>query len=113
LYGPTEIVQLVNAVTGWRVSLFELMKVGQRRLNLMRVFNSREGFSRKDDVLPKKFFKPLVGTGPTAGVAVDPAEFEAALDLYYQLNNWTPDGIPTRASLVDLGIEWAADQLPS
>jgi aldehyde:ferredoxin oxidoreductase len=52
LYGPTEIVQLVNAVTGWRVSLYELMKVGQRRLNLLRVFNAREGFSRKNDVQP-------------------------------------------------------------
>jgi aldehyde:ferredoxin oxidoreductase len=112
LYGPTEVVQLVNAVTGWRVSLYELMKVGQRRLNLLRIFNAREGFSRKNDVLPKKFFKPLVGTGPTAGVAVDKTEFESAVDLYYQLNDWTPDGIPTRASLVDLGIDWAANQLP-
>jgi len=113
LYGPSEIVQLVNAVTGWRVSVYELIKVGQRRLNLMRVFNAREGFSRKDDSLPKKFFKPLVGEGPTAGVAVNPAEFEAALDLYYQLNNWTSEGIPTRANLIDLDIEWAADHLPA
>jgi aldehyde:ferredoxin oxidoreductase len=113
LYGPSETVQLVNAVTGWQASLYELMKVGQRRLNLLRVFNAREGFSRKDDVLPKKFFKPLLGVGPTAGAAIDPAEFEAALDLYYQLNGWTPDGLPTRAALVDLGIEWAAEYLPA
>jgi len=39
-------------------------------------------------------------------------EFEAALDLYYQLNGWTADGIPTPAKLADLGIAWAADQLP-
>ncbi|MFO7624769.1 MAG: aldehyde ferredoxin oxidoreductase family protein, partial [Anaerolineales bacterium] len=64
LYGPTETVELVRAVTGWPVSLFELMKVGERRLNLLRIFNAREGFSRKDDCLPPKFFKPLGGTGP-------------------------------------------------
>ncbi|MEW5868833.1 MAG: aldehyde ferredoxin oxidoreductase family protein [Chloroflexota bacterium] len=113
LYGPSEIVQLVRAVTGWPVSLYELMKVGERRLNLLRVFNAREGFARKEDALPKKFFIPLQGTGPSAGVAIDPAEFEAALDLYYQLNNWTPNGVPTRASLVNLGVEWAAEYLPN
>lgn len=113
LYGPSETVEMVRAITGWRVSLYELMKVGQRRLNLLRVFNAREGLTRKDDRLPKKFFQPLQGEGPTAGVALDPVEIEAALDLYYQLNGWTSDGIPTRASLADLGIEWAAEHLPA
>jgi aldehyde:ferredoxin oxidoreductase len=111
LYGPSDLVKLVNAVTGWRVSLYELMKVGERRLNLLRVFNAREGIDRKQDVLPKKFFKPLGGTGPTAGTAIDPKEFEEALDLYYQMMGWSPAGIPTRAKLVDLGIEWAVEYL--
>jgi aldehyde:ferredoxin oxidoreductase len=113
LYGPTEMVEMVNAITGWNTSLFELMKVGERRLNLMRVFNAREGFGRKDDKLPKKFYEALEGTGPTAGVKIDPAEFETALDLYYQINGWTADGVPTPAKLIDLGIEWAGDQLPA
>jgi aldehyde:ferredoxin oxidoreductase len=113
LYGPSEIVELVRSVTGWNVSLFELMKVGQRRLNLMRVYNAREGFDRKDDVLPKKFFKPLHGVGPTAGVAIDREEFENALDLYYQLNGWDQNGLPTAATLVDLDISWAAEFLPA
>jgi aldehyde:ferredoxin oxidoreductase len=106
LYGPEEIVELVKAVTGWEVSLFELMKVGERRLNMLRVFNAREGFDRNDDKLPKKFFVPLVGTGPTAGVAMDKSEFEGALDTYYQLMGWTNNGIPTKTKMVDLGIEW-------
>jgi aldehyde:ferredoxin oxidoreductase len=113
LYGPTELVDLVRSVTGWPVSLYELMKAGERRLNMMRVFNAREGFSRKDDTLPAKFFKPLQGTGPTAGVAIDPVEFEDALDLYYQINGWTLDGIPTPAKLVDLDLAWLKDQLPA
>jgi aldehyde:ferredoxin oxidoreductase len=107
LYGPTELVRLVNAVTGWQVSLFELMKVGQRRLNMLRLFNAREGFGRAQDKLPAKFFKALNGTGPTAGVALDPAEFETALDLYYQMLGWSTDGMPTYAALADLGLEWA------
>jgi aldehyde:ferredoxin oxidoreductase len=113
LYGPTETVELVRAVTGWPVSLFELMKVGERRLNMLRLFNAREGFSRKDDNLPPKFFKPLQGTGPTAGVAIDPVEFEQAMSLYYEINGWTQDGAPTPAKLADLGISWAEEHLPA
>jgi len=104
---------MVRAVTGWPVSLYELMKVGERRLNLLRVFNAREGFSRKDDALPKKFFQKLKGSGPTADTALDPVEFEKALDLYYQLMGWTQDGLPTYANMIDLGIEWAAEYLPA
>ena len=112
LYGPEETVQLVRAVTGWNVSLFELMKVGERRLNMMRAFNAREGLNRKDDRLPKKFYKVLQGTGPTGGTKIDPEAFEAVLDLYYQLMGWTHDGTPTRAKMIDLGVEWVADLVP-
>lgn len=112
LYGPTETVEFVNAVTGWDVTLEELMKVGQRRLNLMRVFNAREGLTRKEDTLPKKFFKPLKGEGPTANTAITREEFNEALDLYYQLNGWTQDGVPTPETLSDLGLDWSIEYLP-
>jgi aldehyde:ferredoxin oxidoreductase len=108
LYGPGELVELVNAVTGWSVSLFELMKVGERRLNLMRIFNTREGFDREGDQLPPKFFKALQGTGPSAGTAVDKETLENALTLYYQYQGWDSDGIPTPAKLNELGISWAS-----
>jgi aldehyde:ferredoxin oxidoreductase len=113
LYGPKDIVQLVSSVTGWKVSLYELMKAGERRLNMMRVFNAREGFDRKDDMLPAKFFKPLSGTGPTAGVAIDKKEFETGLDLYYQINGWTLNGVPTPAKLVDLDLSELEEHLPA
>jgi aldehyde:ferredoxin oxidoreductase len=79
----------------------------------MRVFNAREGFSRKDDRLPKKFFKALGGEGPTGGVAIDRQEFESALDTYYAIMGWSPDGLPTAAKLDDLGIGWAKEYLPA
>src|SRR5215211_91696 len=66
LYGPAETVEMIRAVTGWDISVEELMAVGERRLNLFRTFNAREGLDRKDDKLPKKFFKQLQGSGPTA-----------------------------------------------
>ncbi len=104
LYGPKETVEFVRAVTGWDITLDELMAVGMRRLNLMRVFNAREGFDRKQDKLPKKFFKALKGTGPTANVALSHEEIESAIDQYYQLAGWTPTGIPTEDTLQKLDI---------
>jgi aldehyde:ferredoxin oxidoreductase len=111
LYGPNDTAAMVRAVTGWDVTVNELLIVGMRRLNLMRTFNVREGFTRKDDTLPKKFYKPLAGTGPTAGVALNEKEFNVALDEYYRLAGWTPDGSPTPETLKKLDISWAADYL--
>ncbi len=110
LYGPAETVAMVRAVTGWDdFSLDELMTVGERRLNLLRVFNAREGLSRKGDKLPKKFFKALQGTGPTAQVALTDAEMNAALDEYYDQAGWdNATGNPTPETLKRLDLEWAA-----
>jgi aldehyde:ferredoxin oxidoreductase len=112
LYGPQETVDMIRAVTGWNVTLDELMQVGMRRLNLMRTFNAREGMDRKADKLPKKFFKALGGGGPTAAIALTHEEIDSAIDEYYRLAGWTADGIPTREALKQLDIEWAAEFLP-
>lgn len=106
LYGPKETVEMVQAVTGWDVTLDELMKLGERRINMLRAFNTREGFNRKDDCLPEKFFVALKGTGPTADVAVDKEKLEAAIDQYYELMGWTNEGISTPAKMSELGLEW-------
>jgi aldehyde:ferredoxin oxidoreductase len=107
LYGPAETVEMINAVTGWDVTVDELMTVGERRLNLFRIFNAREGLDRKDDKLPKKFFKALSGAGPTAGVALSHEEIELAKDEYYKLAGWTNNGIPTPQTMERLDIAWA------
>ena len=107
LYGPAETVTMINAVTGWDVTVDELMTVGERRLNLFRIFNAREGLDRKDDKLPKKFFKALGGAGPTAGMALTREEIETAKDEYYKLAGWTDNGIPTSQTLERLDIAWA------
>jgi aldehyde:ferredoxin oxidoreductase len=111
LYGPAETAAMVNAVTGWDVTVDELVTIGERRLNLMRVFNMREGLSRKDDKLPKKFYKALQGDGPTAGIALTHEEIEFALDEYYRLAGWTNEGKPTESTLEKLDLAWAGELL--
>jgi len=113
LYGPAETLEMVNAVTGWQMTLDELMAVGERRLSLFRTFNTREGLTRKDDKLPKKFFKELAGSGPTAGIALTHEEIDSAIDHYYQLAGFNADGIPTSDGLKRLDLAWAAEYLPA
>jgi aldehyde:ferredoxin oxidoreductase len=113
LYGPAETAEMIRSVTGWDITVDELMEVGKRRLNLFRTFNAREGLDRKADKLPKKFFKQLQGAGPTAGIALTQAEVDTAIDEYYRLAGWTNDGIPTRETLQKHDIEWAAEYLPA
>src|SRR5678809_587645 len=58
-YETEVFYSMLNSVTGWDITVDELMEIGRRRLDLFRVFNAREGLGRKDDKLPKKFFKQL------------------------------------------------------
>ncbi len=120
VYGPTwtlydgkDTANMLNYVTGWDLTLDELMEVGRRRLDLFRTFNAREGLGRKDDQLPKKFLKALKGTGPTAGFVLTQDEFDMALNHYYKLAGLNDDGAPTRETLKKHDVEWAAEYLPA
>lgn len=110
LYGPAEAVAVVKLITGWDdFDLDELMEVGERRLNLLRAFNAREGIDRKADRLPKKFFKALQGEGPTAGVALTREELKAAQDMYYALAGWdAASGNPTPETMKRLELDWVS-----
>jgi aldehyde:ferredoxin oxidoreductase len=110
LYGPQETVDFVRAATGWDdFNLEELLEVGERRLNMLRLLNARLGIGREADRLPDKFFRPMAGRGPTAGIALTQEELEAAKDAYYEMAGWDrATGNPTAATLERLGLGWAA-----
>ena len=110
LYGPNQMVELVRAVTGWEVSLEELIKVGERRLNMLRAFNAREGVAAEADTVPPKLLIPLQG-GASDGIAITAEEVNAAKALYYRMAGWDEHGRPTRAKLEELGLGWVADEL--
>lgn len=108
LYGVEETAEMLRYATGWEdLDVDEVLKVGERRINMMRAFNAREGFKRDDDKLQKKFFEPLKGTGPNAGVHYTPQEFEHMLEEYYRFVGWDPKtGNPSKEKLASLGLEW-------
>jgi aldehyde:ferredoxin oxidoreductase len=111
LYDVQQLGEAIKLVTGWDVSVDEIIKVGERRLNLLRAFNAREGFTREDDKLPKKMFKALKD-GASDGVFLTEQELETAKDQYYQMSGWdVATGTPQRKKLEELGLGWLADML--
>jgi len=109
LFDAEQLAKMISLVTGWDVSVEELLAVGERRLNLLRAFNAREGIGRAEDKLPKKMFQALQG-GVSDGVALTEAEIESALDMYYDLAGWdVATGMPTKEKLLSLGFSWLAE----
>ena len=109
LYGPNELVDFCKYGVGWESSIQEHLEIGERRINMMRLFNVREGFGRKDDKLPPKAFLPIPN-GPNAGVKISRDDFEKALDDYYELAGWEKDtGIPKPETVKRLGLEWISE----
>jgi len=109
LYGVKDLRETIQMITGWDVSIEELLRVGERRLNMLRAFNAREGIDRAQDNLPEKMWKPFKG-GPTDGWKLDKQEIEQAKEVYYSLAGWDVEtGVPTREKLDELDLNWVAD----
>ena len=106
------MVQALNAVTGWNASLYELLRSAERGSMLARAFNSREGFTIKDDRLPARIFDPKPD-GPESGKKIFTEEdFQNAIALYYEMINCDPEtGRPAHGKLLELGLEWVEELL--
>lgn len=80
-----------------------LMYVGEKVYNLERCFNVREGFSRKDDTLPRRFLtEPLKGGVRDGEIVRKP---DAIIEQYYDVRGWDRNGIPSKETLARLGLE--------
>ena len=106
LFTYRNLEDLLNSATGWECTMFELMKAGERRITMLRQINARQGFTAKDDSLPKRLFEPLPD-GPAKGRCVDAKALPEMISQYYELLGWDSEtGNPTEGKLKDLGLEW-------
>jgi aldehyde:ferredoxin oxidoreductase len=104
LFVDEPYAEMVRAVTGWDMTAGELERVGERIVNLERLFNVREGVRRADDRLPWKVMHEPIPDGPSAGMYCPPDELAAMLDEYYALRGWDADGVPTPERRAALGL---------
>jgi aldehyde:ferredoxin oxidoreductase len=112
---PTRLITLqemgdyLGFITGWQTSAYEIMRFGERRIHLMRMYNIREGITADQDTLPERFFNdPLTSSGRLTGITIDKALFSDLIKLYYNMMGWDENGIPSQATLLDHHLEWVA-----
>ena len=100
-YEDDQMLTILNTVTGWNATQNEVVTTAHRGLTLARLFNMREGFSRKDDRLPPRFSEPLP---KHAGLTKE--QQEKIVSDYYVEYGWDEaTGVPTRETIKKLEIE--------
>jgi len=105
-HGPDQddVFELYNAVTGFDMSKDDFYLVGRRVNVLTRLFNNREGFSRKDDTLPARELNEAVPDGASKGNMITQEVLDAMLDEYYRVSGYTEDGVVPEKLKTELGI---------
>jgi aldehyde:ferredoxin oxidoreductase len=107
LFSYRDLEDLMHCTTGWQMTMWELMKVGERRINMMRHINAKRGFTKQQDILPDRLFEPLPD-GPSKDRRVDREAFSRMKDDYYGFMGWElHTGNPSRAKMLELGLDWA------
>jgi aldehyde:ferredoxin oxidoreductase len=96
--------KLMKVVTGFDFTERQLTDVGERIVNLERVYLVREGITRKDDRLPERFTKEPLPDGASKGSVF---EMEPMLEEYYRERKWSTDGVPLPQHLRKLGLNYA------
>ena len=104
--GFKDLAKYYTLVTGIEMTPEELERTGERINNLGRLFNIREGFTRKDDHLPPKIMStPIPDDTVSKGSYITQEELDLMLDDYYATRGWTKEGVPTLEKLKELGLE--------
>jgi len=97
--------KLIGLSTGLNLTPTELKTIGERIYTLERIMLIKDGISRRDDVLPKRYFEEPIPEGPARGEMILEQEFNKMLDEYYHLHRWDKNGIPRRKTLKWLELE--------
>ena len=104
-YDEPRMVDIINAVTGWGVTLAELEELSDRGLTMARLFNLREGFTRADDRLPDRLHEPL-RRGPLSDKVLTHQEIDEIVTGYYAARGWDEaTGTPKPETLAHLGLD--------
>jgi 3-hexulose-6-phosphate synthase len=101
-FEPDNYARLLTTATGFYVDREEFYRIGERIYNLERLFNTREGFTRKDDYLPRRFLDVPMPEGPAKGQTID---MDRLLNDYYAVRGWDYNGVPSNKKVTQLGLK--------
>jgi len=112
-YSADICARLFSTATGIEMDKAGLMTAAERVWNLYKVLNWREGFDRKADKIPEKWFEPVKAAGSEFEIkdyfqttTLTREDLEKLLDDYYDERGWNPQsGCPARETLSRLGLD--------
>jgi len=100
-----DLIELLKVVNGLELSQEEFSRIGERITTLQKVFNIREGATRKDDYPPPRVLEEPLPNGPNKGQYIPLEVYDQMLDAYYKARGWNKEGIPSEENLRSLGLE--------
>lgn len=105
-YMPEDYAALLHTVAGVETTGEEMMRRGEKIINIERLFNLREGMTREDDRVADRLLEEPSPSGPFKGEHLTRQEFTRMLDEYYALRGWSKEGIPDSAETI-LSLDYA------
>ena len=96
-YHIHNIPKFISAGAGFDMDEDKLSKAAKRYRTLVRAINIRRGMRRKDEKPPEDHWKIR-----------EPEMEKLLLDEYYKFKGWNNDGIPTKATLDKLGLDYVS-----
>jgi aldehyde:ferredoxin oxidoreductase len=112
---PTYIKQLArlfNLVTGVESNENQFEEIADRVYLLEKAFNTREGYTWKDDLPCERMQNEPISDGKHKGEVLNRESFIEMLKAYYKITGCDIEtGIPTYQTLSKLGLSEVADQL--
>ena len=99
------MAQVLSSLTGLSIDASEMMRIGERVSTVARMFNIREGFSRKDDTLPARLMTEPLPNGNSRGAMLSQEALDIMLDDYYSARQWDAEGVPLPECLVRLDLK--------
>ena len=93
------IREMLEAATGQKLDVKEMLAIGERNYNLLRIFAEKVGYTRADDKLHHRFHE----TQPSTGYVIDEDILTKTIDEYYKIygyGKYGPD--KKRAELLDI-----------
>ena len=80
-----DLQEIIQSACGLSLKKKNLKTIASQIINLARTFNQREGLTKKEDKLPRRFFREVL---QETGKTIHPQDLEVMLKEYYQLRGW-------------------------
>jgi len=100
-YDLEKETRLARALTGLDLTKERLLYIGERIVNMEKLFNLRFGATSDLDTLPEKFLNEPIGEGPSTGAKVN---LEPMVQDFYKIMGWDGQGVPLPETLAALNL---------